>query len=113
MAAIALVAATLTFSAGRVQQARAQVGQPLANDFPIISESAPAPPILSTQVQALDATHFVVVTREPRPVRKVGVTEGPWQNMLLTVVTYYTVQGNRLVPIEHVRVPQGFRAYAQ
>ena len=68
---------------------------------------------MAARVQALDATHFVVVTREPRPVRRAGVTEGPWQNMLLTVVTHYTVQGNRLVPIEHLRVPQGFRAYGQ
>jgi hypothetical protein len=110
---VALLVATLTFSAGRVQQARAQVGQPLANDFPIVSEGGPAQPAPIAQVQALDATHFVVVTREPRPVRKAGATDGPWQNMLLTVVTHYTVHQNRLVATEHVRVPYGYRAYGQ
>ena len=60
-------------------------------------------------VQALDATHFVVVTREPRLVSKVG-EEGRYYNMVLNVVTYYAVQNGRLIPIEHVHVPQGWRA---
>jgi hypothetical protein len=29
--------------------------------------------------------------------------------MLLTVVTHYTVQQDRLVAVEHVRVPTGYR----
>jgi len=110
----ALVIATLAVSAARVQPARAQVGKPLSNDFPITAtEGAPATTAPAAQVQALDATHFVVVTREPRLVRKAGTTDGPWQNMLLTVVTHYSVQENRLAAIEHVRVPQGYRAYGQ
>ena len=30
-------------------------------------------------------------------------------NMLVTVVTYYTVSGDRLIPLEHVRVPAGWQ----
>jgi hypothetical protein len=113
LGAAALVAVLLAFAAGRVQPARAQVGQPLSNDFPITAEGGPGIPPTATQVQALDATRFVVVTREPRLVRKANATDGPWQNMLVTVVTHYTVHENRLVAIEHVRVPQGYRAYGQ
>ena len=29
--------------------------------------------------------------------------------MLVTVVTYYTVNGNRLIPVEHVRAPTGWQ----
>ena len=60
-------------------------------------------------VQALDATHFVVVTREARLVSKVG-EDGRYMNMILPVVTHYTVQNGHLIPIEHVHVPQGYRA---
>src|SRR5262249_53354905 len=67
-----------------------------------------APPPQPIQVQAMDSGHFVVVTREPRLVQQIG-REGPATNMLLTVVTYYTVAGDRLVPVEHVRVPAGYR----
>ena len=35
--------------------------------------------------------------------------EGTATNMLVTVVTYYTVAGDRLVPLEHVRVPAGWQ----
>ena len=62
-------------------------------------------------VSGLDATHFVVVTREPRLVYRAG-EEGRNFNMIVHVVTYYTVQNGRLVPIEHIRVPQGWRALA-
>ncbi len=62
-------------------------------------------------VQALDATHFVVVTREPRLVSRAG-EEGRYYNMILNVVTYYTVQNGHLIPTEHVHVPQGWRALA-
>jgi hypothetical protein len=73
--------------------------------------NAPAAAAAATPmaVQALDATHFVVVTREPRLVSKVG-EEGRYYNMVLNVVTYYAVQNGRLIPIEHVHVPQGWRA---
>ena len=60
-------------------------------------------------VQTLDATHFVVVTREPRLVSRVG-EEGRYMNMIVPVVTHYTVQNGHLIPIEHVHVPQGYRA---
>jgi hypothetical protein len=60
-------------------------------------------------ITALDATHFVVVTREPRLVFRAG-EEGRYVNMIVHVVTYYTVQNGRLIPIEHIRAPQGWRA---
>ncbi len=61
------------------------------------------------EIQSLDPEHFVVATREPRLVEQVG-REGAAQNMLVTVVTHYTVRGDRLIPVEHVRVPSGYRA---
>src|SRR4051812_91173 len=42
-------------------------------------------------IQGLDADHFVVVSREPRLVTQIG-HEGTAQNMVLTVVTHYTVR---------------------
>jgi hypothetical protein len=60
------------------------------------------------QIQALDNMHFVVATREPRLVQPVG-REGTATNMLVTVVTYYTVAGNRLIPVEHIRAPAGWQ----
>jgi hypothetical protein len=60
------------------------------------------------EIQTLDSTHFVVVTREPRIMVPVG-GDGKAMQVLATVVTYYAVQGTRLVPVEHVRVPPGFR----
>jgi hypothetical protein len=61
------------------------------------------------EIQALDADHFVVATREPRLVQQLG-REGTAQSMLVTVVTHYTVRGDKLIPVEHVRVPAGYRA---
>ena len=58
-------------------------------------------------VQALDREHFVVATREPRLMQPAG-RDGTATNMLVTVVTYYTVAGNRLVPMEHIRAPAGW-----
>ena len=66
--------------------------------------AGPAQPI---SVQSLGTDQFVVATREPRLVQQIG-KEGTAQNMLCTVVTHYTVRGERLVPIEHVRVPTGY-----
>jgi hypothetical protein len=62
-------------------------------------------------IQALDATHFVVVTREPRLVQRVN-GDGRFVNMVLPVVTHYTVQSGHLSPIEHVHVPEGWRPLA-
>ncbi len=63
------------------------------------------PPIQPLEVQALDGEHFVVVTREPRMLTQDGKTA---QNVICTVVTHYTVRGDRLVPIEHARIPTGY-----
>ncbi len=108
-----VVAALALTALARVSPVRAQfVGKPPPIDLPILSESsAPgAPPPLA--VQALDATHFVVVTREPRLVTRTSA-EGPWQQMLVTVVTHYSVAGGKLIPVEHIRVPHGYRAHGQ
>ncbi|MBI3909695.1 MAG: hypothetical protein HY320_02025 [Armatimonadetes bacterium] len=64
----------------------------------------PAQPI---EVQALDPLHFVVATRETRLARLIG-SNGPASNLLVIVVTYYTVQPNGLHSVEHVRVPPGY-----
>ena len=81
-----------------------------ANQLVLPDPNAPssASTVQPMAVQGLDATHFVVVTREPRLVSKVG-EEGRYMNMILHVVTYYSVQNGHLVPIEHVHVPQGYR----
>ena len=50
-------------------------------------------------------------TREPRLVYRAG-EEGRYVNMIVHVVTYYTVQNGRMIPIEHIRAPQGWRALA-
>ncbi|MCC2671932.1 MAG: hypothetical protein K0Q72_4403 [Armatimonadetes bacterium] len=112
-AALGFAAAALCFATWAPRPARAQiVQQPQFGSPPLGIQNAqqpssqmPQPPI---EVQALDQDHFVVVTREPRLVQSL-VREGAAQNMLLTVVTHYTVRPDRLLPIEHVRVPAGFR----
>lgn len=100
-----LVAAALILSG----PAGAQFAPPSTSSVPAMaaaSGSAPAPqPIV---IQALDPSRFVVVTREPRLVQPVD-KPGSATNMLVTVVTHYTVMGNQLVPIEHVRAPAGWR----
>jgi len=111
-AVVTAVAVGLTLTAVRVQPARAQLGKAPQVDLPVISDGSSQMGAQPIQVQALDATHFVVVTREPRLTSKAN-QDGPWQNMLLTVVTYYSVQGNKLVAVEHVRTPYGYRAYGQ
>lgn len=67
-------------------------------------QNAPQP----LAIQGLDQDHFVVASREPRLVSQIG-REGQAQNMLLTVVTYYTVRNGQLVGIESVKAPTGFR----
>ena len=92
--------------AGRAaQQPPIGSGQLIMPDPNAPTPAAPQP----IAVQSLDASHFVVVTREPRLVSKVG-EEGRYMNMILHVVTYYSVQNGHLIPIEHVHVPQGYRA---
>ncbi len=86
---------------------------PASASIPVMADPNAPSPTATTQpvgVQALDAAHFVVVTREPRLVTRAG-GDGRYVNMILYVVTYYTVQNGRLTPIEHVHVPEGWRAF--
>jgi hypothetical protein len=79
---------------------------------PITTVTPAGQPQMTAQplaVTSLDTTHFVVASREPRLVTQIG-REGTAQNMLLTVVTHYTVRGDRLVGIESVKPPTGYRA---
>jgi hypothetical protein len=92
---------------------RAAPGPSIPSGNPLTVQPDPNAPVTATTaqpvaVQSLDATHFVVVTREPRLVTRVG-GDGRYLNMILHVVTYYTVQDGRLKPIEHVHVPEGWR----
>ena len=107
-------AAALLFAVWAPRPAVAQGqfrGSPPAGGLTVIggpqssSQTVPQP----IEIQSLDPEHFVVATREPRLVEQVG-REGAAQTMLVTVVTYYTVRGDRLIPVEHVRVPTGYRA---
>jgi hypothetical protein len=82
-------------------------GSPLAVQ-PDPNAPSPAAAPQPVAIQALDATRFVVVTREPRLVTRAG-GDGRFVNMILHVVTHYTVQDGRLKPIEHVHVPEGWR----
>lgn len=114
-AALGFAAAALFFAGAASRPVGAQViSQPQFGAPPlgIVNSGAsnpalqvPQPPIA---VQSLDKDHFVVVTREPRLVQPIG-REGAGQNMLLTVVTHYTVRPDKLFPVEHVRVPAGYR----
>jgi hypothetical protein len=94
---------------GRAAPAFPSPGEPLVQPDPNAPSPASAPQPVA--VQALDATHFVVVTREPRLVTRAD-QPGRAMNMIVHVVTHYTVQNGRLTPIEHVRVPPGWRALA-
>jgi hypothetical protein len=112
-AALGFAAAAICFATWSARPATAQLiqapqfGTPplgIQNQVPP-SAQIPQPPI---EVQALDADRFVMVTREPRLVQSLA-REGAAQNMLLTVVTHYTVRPEKLLSIEHVRVPAGYR----
>jgi hypothetical protein len=111
---IALVgnAAAWGLFAWRGRPAQAQVPQAPKPQFQLPVSPDPFAPSSSTpqpiEVQALDATRFVVVTREPRLATRAG-QDGPWQNLLVTVVTHYTVREGQLFPVEHVRMPAGYR----
>src|SRR4051794_26568833 len=104
--ALGLVAGGLFLAiAGRAaQQVPIGAGQLVLPDANATNPASTQP----IAVQSLDSSHFVVVTREPRLVSRVG-EEGRYMNMILHVVTYYTVQNGHLIPIEHVHVPQGYR----
>lgn len=115
-AALGFAAAAVTFSLGVHRPAEAQFrGAPPLGQIPTVlpggsntgasATTTPQP----LEIQSLDGEHFVVATREPRLVQQVG-REGTAQNMLVTVVTHYTVRGDKLIPVEHVRVPTGYRA---
>lgn len=110
-AILGAVAVLVGFALGMPRPAGAQLrpnlGVPGGN-IVAAPYGGPTPP-QPIEVQSLDAQHFVVATREPRLVHQINSRENAVQNMLVTVVTYYTVRGDRLVPIEHVRVPTGFR----
>jgi hypothetical protein len=109
-AAGAGLALAVTFLASR--PARAQFTGPAPTLPPVstgLGSAAAAPAPQPIQIQALDASHFVVATREPRLVQRTHGADGTATNMLVTVVTYYTVTGNGLVPVEHVRTPAGWQ----
>jgi len=92
--------------------ARAQFTGPSQAIPPVVtttgSASSVAPAPQPIQIQAMDSSHFVVATREPRLAQQIG-HPGSATNMLVTVVSYYTVAGDRLIPVEHVRVPAGWQ----
>lgn len=115
-AILGFVTAAVCFAAGWGRPATAQGTSPFQplGPFPSTnivgqSTSSNTPPVQPIEVQSLDRDHFVVATREPRLVTQAG-REGTAQNMLVTVITHYTVREDRLVPVEHVRVPPGYRA---
>jgi hypothetical protein len=114
-ALLGFAAAGLLFGLWGAPAARAQgrnnTNPPLFGQIPTLGAPAGAGAQLPPQpiaIQALDAEHFVVATREARLVQQIG-REGTAQSMLVTVVTHYTVRGDRLLPVEHVRVPTGYR----
>ena len=72
----------------------------------LINATPPQVPTQPLAVQALDPEHFVVVSREARLLTRDGKTA---QNTIVTVVTYYTVRGDRLVPVESIRLPAGYQ----
>src|SRR5687768_1494780 len=117
-ASLGFAGAAVLLSLGAHQPAAAQFrGGPPTAPLPTVLPGPPAnnnPMTMAAQpleIQALDGEHFVVATREPRLVQQTG-REGTAQNMLVTVVTHYTVRGDKLMPVEHVRVPLGYRAIA-
>jgi hypothetical protein len=105
--------ATACFSAWAPRPAGAQSRStslgtlPIPTGLTVASPNNPTPQPL--QIQALDAERFVVATREPRLVHDLRAPSNQAQNMIVTVVTHYTVRGDRLIPVEHVRVPLGYR----
>jgi hypothetical protein len=108
-AAAGFAIAVLCFTAWAPRPASAQfTSSQVGPGFSVAPQSGGGVAPQPIEVQALDADHFVVASREPRLVSQIG-REGTAQNMLVTVVTHYTVQGDRLAPVEHARVPTGYR----
>ncbi len=105
--ALGFAGAVLLFSAAP-RPASAQLKTQPMPTLQTYSGQQNALPVQPIAIQSLDNQHFVVATREPRLVVQIG-REGPVQQMLVPVVTHYTVRGDRLLPIEHVRAPSGFR----
>lgn len=105
VASFGLAVATPRPAAAQFRGASAPFGQVPGVGAPTNAPTSPQP----LEIQALDAERFVVATREPRLVQQAG-REGTAQSMLVTVVTHYTVRGDKLIPVEHVRVPAGYRA---
>jgi len=109
VAVLSSVFAAIWFTAGAPRPASAQFngGPAIVPSYPPVTAGASASALPQPiEIQALDPKTFVVATREPRLVTQ---GNGKAQNMLVTVVTHYTVREDRLVPVEHVRVPTGYR----
>jgi hypothetical protein len=114
-AALGFATAALCFTAWSPRPANAQLAgipgpvapQPLGS-INVGASALPAPP-QPLVIDHLDGDHFVVATREPRLVVPINSRDSTAQNMLVTVVTHYTVRPDRLIPLEHVRVPTGYR----
>jgi hypothetical protein len=113
-AALGFVTAAIMFAAWTPRPARAQL--PKSGLTPLgpgpnsgIQNQGAQPLPQPLEIRSMDATHFVVATREPRLLAPMSEVNNSAVNMLVTVVTYYTVRDNQLVPIEHVRVPTGYR----
>jgi len=108
--ALGFALAGAVFSSWASRPARADSrGVPTIGSLPsgMINASGPPPmPAQPLAVQALDPDHFVVVSREARLLTRDGKTA---QNTLVTVVTHYTVRGDRLVAIENARLPAGYQ----
>jgi hypothetical protein len=114
-AALGFAAAVVCFAAWAPRPAAAQFpaispnqlpnGVPLSN-FNLNPSTTNFPQPLA--VQGLAGDNFVVATREPRLVTQIG-REGAAQNMLVTVVTHYSLRGDRLIPVEHARLPNGYQ----
>jgi len=101
--------AMVCFTAWTPRPANAQRNQPTlsAPGLTVAGGNNTAPQPL--EIQPLDRETFVVATREPRLVSRVDGAENSAQYMLVTVITHYTLRGDRLLPIENVRVPAGYR----
>ena len=104
-AALGFVVALGCIALWTPRPARAQFGSlGIGSQVPSGAQLPPQP----LEVRPMDATHFVVATREPRLVSRTN-GNGAALNMLVTVITYYTVRDDRLVPLEHVSVPAGYQ----
>src|SRR5688572_6934457 len=99
-AGLGFATAAVGFGAWSARPASAQFAPPAV----IPSGISPVSPVGGIQsttspqpiaIQGLDPKTFVVASREPRLVARLG-QGGPVQNMVVTVVTHYTVREDRL-----------------